>query len=69
MRRRDFIKATVVVGAGLAIGITGEVFAAKADQQFTPLKPRFAFPNGGCTEAGLVMFDKGPSGADPFNIY
>jgi len=30
---------------------------------------RFGFPAGGCTDAGIALFDRGPMGKDPFRLF
>lgn len=71
MKRRDFIKTTAFVGAGLAVGLSGDVYSqpAAAMTALTAVQPQFIYPRGGCTDAGIAFFDKGPFGKDPFRIF
>ena len=58
------------MSAGLAIGFPGLDFNRKTDRsssrKFNVNNYNFCYPKGGCTESGLVIFDKGPFGKEPF---
>ncbi|MCD6163332.1 MAG: twin-arginine translocation signal domain-containing protein [candidate division Zixibacteria bacterium] len=71
MKRRDFIKTTALVGAGLAVGLPGSIYGQPASPMITTAagQPQFIYPRGGCTDAGIALFDKGPYGKDPFRIF
>ncbi len=57
----------------LAAGLTGDVFGRPVSHSTCKKDivslPHFSFPRGGCTEAGITLFDKGPHGGDPFGLY
>jgi hypothetical protein len=60
-----------MVSAGMAIGFPGLDFNRKTDRssrrKLGVNNYNFRYPRGGCTEAGLVIFDKGPFGKEPFS--
>jgi len=72
LKRRHFIKTAALIGAGFAAGLPDAVFSRpsvfSAFKPSIPVRPQFCFPHGGCTEARIALFDKGPIGKDPFNI-
>jgi len=73
LKRRHFIKTTALIGVGFAAGLPDAVFSRplvpSAAKLSTSVRQQFCFPHGGCTEAGIALFDKGPFGKDPFNIH
>ena len=62
-----------MLGFGIAVGASGVILnepsTALAKAPAVPVNSRFLFPVGGCTEAGITLFDKGPYGKDPFRIF
>ena len=71
MIRRDFIKSSAVVGLGLILGLPRLVPAADVSSPISTnanTHPTMRYPHGGCTESGIVAFDKGPYGRDPFKF-
>jgi len=73
MNRRKFIQAAGVVGVGMAIGIPSSIaseFPSRIALKRSPrLLSKLSYPHGGCSEAGIALFDKGPFGKDPFCLY
>ncbi|MCP4583518.1 MAG: twin-arginine translocation signal domain-containing protein [candidate division Zixibacteria bacterium] len=72
MKRRDFIKATGLIGVGLAVGLSGAEAGQIASKSINVsrggVNPGFVYPRGGCTESSLALFDRGPRGKDPFGL-
>jgi hypothetical protein len=73
LKRREFVGTCAIVGLGLAIGLPGEIDGQTPNVSITSstreILPLYTSPWGGCTEAGLTMFDKGPFRRDCFGIF
>jgi len=72
--RRDFIKSSALLGASLALGLTGIAYGKPKQDSAAATSPGeksrgFIYPRGGCTEAGSALFDRGPCGSDPFGFH
>jgi len=73
MKRREFMIATSLAAAGLAIGLSEKVKADNKHLSIVEGKTRYIhpirYPQGGCTESSIVSFDHGPFGRDPYGFY
>lgn len=73
MKRREFVTTLAFVGLGLAVVPPDEVigWTRTGISKMPPngCMPHYAGPRGGCTEAGIVLFDKGPFGKNCFGLH